>query len=568
MIDQRDSSTEEPHAALRRQAEQSVETRPSDAKVQDPRVLLHELQVHQVELEMQNDALRMTQAELQTALARSSNLFDFAPIPYLTADRQGHIVQANHAAGRLFCEPRGILCRLSLSGFISEDYLHPFETLLEKAFDCSEHHSCEIKLRIAGKSVWVVLKLLSEPDSTVCLIALEDVTEKKSLEQQLADRVHELERADRHKTEFLATLAHELRNPMSPLLMISELLKNNTVEPDRLSWALDMIHRQINHLARLVDDLLDVSRISRGQINLQCEVVNLSGLLREALEMCQPLIDAEHHQLSVRIPAEPVEVMADPVRLVQVVSNLLNNAVKFTAPGGLIELTLETRHGQAIISVKDNGLGIETSLLSHIFEQFGQVDSSAHKASGGLGVGLYLSRALVDLHGGVIDVSSAGLGKGAEFIVRLPLREGSSNAAQENAGTVPQSPISAKRILIVDDNRDAAYGLKLLLCDRGHDVRVAHEGYAALEMAKGFCPELVLLDIGMPGMDGFEVCRRIRSEVWGKDLLVVALSGWGVQELGGQLTEACFSHHLTKPAHLADIEALLQPLSIRAAASP
>ena len=562
MSDERDKPENQPPSSLRQQAEQRIKARLPDEGMQDPRTLLHELQVHQIELEMQNETLRTTQAMLQTALSRTSNLFDFAPIPYLTTDFQGKIDQANHAAARFFDEPRAILTQSNLQSFICDEYLLHFNVLMQKAIASGIGESTEIKLDIGGKMAWVVLNLFREPRLKACLIALEDVTEKKRLEEQVRERIRDLELADRHKTEFLATLAHELRNPMSPLLMIAELLKADVVDPERLSWALKMIHRQIKHLARLVDDLLDVSRISRGQINLKRQVVDLTVLLPEAVEMCQPLIDAAQHQLTVQLPAEPVEVMGDPVRLVQVVSNLLNNAVKFTEPGGQLTLTLDARYGHALITVKDNGLGIDPSLLSHVFEQFGQVDISAEKSKGGLGVGLYLAKALVLLHGGTIKVVSPGLGQGAEFTVQLPLNTATLNAPQATESKALKSSFSLKRILVVDDNRDAAYSLKLVLLDKGHEVCVAHEGYAALELAKVFRPHLVLLDIGMPGMDGYEVCRRIRAEVWGKDMRVVALSGWGDSDDKARTAHVGFDHHLTKPAHLADIEALIQNPSI------
>lgn len=550
-----------PTDTMREQAEQLIEVQPPDRAAQDPRTLLHELQVHQIELEMQNDALQVTKVELQAALARASNLFDFAPMPYLTADLQGRILQANHAAGRLFNEPRTILCQLNLHRFISVEHQPLFDALLQKTIESGCCESGEIKLNIGGDKLWVVLNIHRDLSHKTCLIALEDVTEKKQLEQQVRERVRELEQADRRKTEFLATLAHELRNPMSPLLMIADLLQGDKVDQERLSWAMSMIHRQVKHLARLVDDLLDVSRINRGQINLKRRVVDLRHLLREAVEMCQPLIDAEHHQITVDLPEQPVEVMGDPVRLVQVVSNLLTNAIKFTSPEGQLALTLDVRCAHAIINVKDNGLGIDSALLGHVFEQFGQLDTSTEKSKGGLGVGLYLARALVLMHGGTIEVCSPGLGKGSEFTAKLPLHEAPGSLAQTSPNPGTTSTLSLRRILVVDDNRDAAYGLKLLLADKGHEVCVAHDGYAALELAKVFRPELILLDIFMQGMDGYEVCCRIREEVWGKGLLIIALSGFGASETRHRAVRAGFDHYLTKPIELAQIESLMQTWS-------
>lgn len=246
----------------------------------------------------------------------------------------------------------------------------------------------------------------------------------------------------------------------------------------------------------------------------------------------------------------------------QVVSNLLNNAIKFTEPGGQLTLRLDARNGHAFIVVRDNGLGIDPSQLSRVFGQFEQLDNSTIKSKGGLGVGLYLAKALVVLHGGMIEVASSGLGQGAEFTVRLPLHAATPIAPQASESKALGPSLCLRRILVVDDNQDAALSLKLSLMDKGHDVCVAHEGRAALELAKVFRPHLVLLDIGMPGMDGYEVCRRIRAEVWGKDMLVVALSGWGEPDDKARTAQVGFDHHLTKPAHVADIEALIQNPSI------
>jgi PAS domain S-box-containing protein len=390
--------------------------------------------------------------------------------------------------------------------------------------------------------------------ATIC----RDITDRKRLEQEIRDRNDALEKADRRKTEFLAMLAHELRNPLTPMLMVAQLLKDGRLDQAQQDWSFNVIERQTKHLAKLVDDLLDVSRISEGKINLDLKRVDLNGLLEEAIEMCRPHIEAAHHQLSVHLPPEPVSVEGDPVRLVQVVSNLLNNAAKFTPPNRQLWLTLEKGHDQAVITVGDNGMGIDPSRMEHVFGLFDQVEHSTNTNNGGLGIGLYLSRTLLQMQGGTIEATSQGPDKGCEFVVRLPLVQAAQNPAQSADTGREQAKVASMKILVADDNVDGANSLRLLFQHNGHQVRMAHDGRAALEQAKDFQPELILLDIGMPGMDGYEVCRQIRSQDWGQKITLVALTGWGQSTDKQQAYEAGFDHHLTKPVKIGELEALLQ----------
>ena len=319
---------------------------------------------------------------------------------------------------------------------------------------------------------------------------------------------------DRRKDEFLATLAHELRNPLAPIRNALQILKMPRVDAETVERSRDMMERQVHHLVRLVDDLLDVSRVMRGKIELRRERVELATVVARAVETVQPLVDAQGHQLSVRLPSESLPLDADPVRLAQVVGNLLTNAAKYTEPNGRIWLTAERDGDMAVLRVRDTGIGIAPHMLPRIFELFVQVDHASTKAQGGLGIGLTLVKNLVEMHNGTVEARSEGLGKGSEFVVRLPL---SAQALDQDHGREagqqahqPPSP-SGYRLLVVDDNQDAANSLAMLLELQGHEVRVAYSGVAALEMTKTYTPDVVFLDIGMPGMDGYEVARRIAA---------------------------------------------------------
>jgi PAS domain S-box-containing protein len=380
--------------------------------------------------------------------------------------------------------------------------------------------------------------------------------EKRRDEQALRD-------ADRRKDEFLATLAHELRNPLSPIRSSLQILKMPRVDAETIKRSRDMMERQVQHLVRLVDDLLDVSRVMRGKIELRKEPVELATLVARAVETAQPLLDTQGHQLNVRLPAESLLLDADPVRLTQVIGNLLTNAAKYTDPNGQIGLTAERDGETAVLRVQDNGIGIAPDMLRHIFALFVQVDHAATRSQGGLGIGLTLVKNLVEMHGGAIEAHSAGLGKGSEFVVRLPIlaKRSERESGRDNGelAHVPPPP-SGYRVLIVDDNEDAANSLAVLLRLQGHEVGVAYSGMAALEMTKAGAPDVVFLDIGMPGMDGCEVARRLRQQPGLEHVVLVALTGWGQQEDRRRTAAAGFNHHLVKPPEPKALEVLLSDL--------
>ncbi len=364
-----------------------------------------------------------------------------------------------------------------------------------------------------------------------------------------------LQAADRRKDEFLATLGHELRNPLAPLRHALDILRKR---PDREDAAdiLDMMDRQMSHLLRLIDDLLDISRVSEGKIELRREHVQVSEAVRLGLEISQPLIESAGHTLDVDLPAEPLWLDADLTRISQVVGNLLNNAAKYTPEGGVISLAVRADAADAVILVADNGIGIPPEMLSQVFELFTQVDANLDRSRGGLGIGLALVKQLVELHGGEISAASPGLGRGAVFTVRLPR----AAPPLQPAAPQPAQPSQATqrlKVLVVDDSLEISHTLGWMLEELGHDFQLAHDGKTALETAKAFMPDTVLLDIGLQGMDGYAVCKAFRREEAFRGVPIIAHTGWGQGRDKSRAAEAGFDHYLVKPVALGDLEKLL-----------
>lgn len=359
--------------------------------------------------------------------------------------------------------------------------------------------------------------------------------------------------ADQRKDEFLATLGHELRNPLAPIATGLHLLHSSPHADQRMDSVLSAMDRQVAHLIRLVDDLLEISRITRGLVEVRHEPVDLTFVVRSAIETSRPTIEAARHQLEVSLPLEAVTVDGDSVRLTQVVANILTNAAKYTNPGGQIRITLTRWPDRASISVRDNGIGIPAEHLSSVFEMFTQVDRSSRRTQGGLGIGLTLVRTLVAMHGGRVEAKSAGAGQGSEFIVELPLAMGQVAVARR----VNDMRLPPRRILVVDDNRDAAETLTKLLCRLGASARVVFTGRAALAILDEFDPETLLLDIGMPGMDGYELARRVRMDPRHRRRQLIALTGWGQERDQEKSRAAGFDHHLIKPPDIEKLRDLL-----------
>jgi signal transduction histidine kinase len=388
-----------------------------------------------------------------------------------------------------------------------------------------------------------------------------EVAERKRAEAQLQD-------AARRKDEFLAILAHELRNPLSAIHNGVQLMQTGVMPTERIEWVRELLGRQVNHLTRLIDDLLDVRRITSGSVRLQCEPLDLESVLRQSIEAVRPLIDQRRHTLRVRIPSSSLYVDADLVRLTQVFINLLTNAAKYTPDSGAVEITLETDIAQpswAVIRVRDSGTGIEPAMLERVFELFAQVNPTAARTHSGLGIGLSLVRALVELHRGTVRAVSDGLGRGSEFIVRLPLLQAVPNGVSRRDSAAAFAALPPLKLLIIDDNVDTAIGLAVHLREAGqHLVRLAQTGRAGIAMAEEFEPEIVLLDIGLPDIDGYEVARLLRADRRFTDVPLIALTGFGGDADRARAESAGFRSYLVKPV---PYEVLSEVLAQHAAAA-
>jgi signal transduction histidine kinase len=376
------------------------------------------------------------------------------------------------------------------------------------------------------------------------------------MRRQAADALRE---ADRRKDEFLAMLAHELRGPLAPLSNMLEVMKRAGGKQELIQQACGTMERQLGQLVRFVDDLLDVSRITRNKLVLRKERAELASVIQQAIETSRPLAQASRHEVGLTLPAQPIYLDADPVRLAQVFTNLLNNACKYTEPGGRIRLSAEPAGGDVVVRVSDTGLGIPPEQLASIFEMFTQVDRSLERAQGGLGIGLTLVKRLVELHGGTVQAFSEGPGRGSEFVVRLPVLL-AQPTDDRPAAAARREPAGARRVLVVDDNPDSLESLAMLLSISGNETRTAHDGLEALAEAEGFRPELVLLDIGLPKLNGFDAARRIREQPWGKEMVLVALTGWGQDAHRRKAKESGFDLHMVKPVALESLKELLASL--------
>jgi len=475
------------------------------------------------------------------------------------------IVQSwNAAAERLFGYAAAEAVGRHISFIIPPDRLSEEDLIISSLKNGRrvDHFETE-RLRSDGRRILVSLTVSPVHDADGRVIGaskiVRDITERKRAEAEREKLVTDLSDADRRKNEFLAMLAHELRNPLAPISNAARALRIGPTDEKTLRTASAMLERQVTQMSRLVEDLLDMSRISRGRIDLRRERVALAPIVDQAIEASRTLCESMHHELTVSLPTGPVYLDADPARLAQVIGNLLNNACKFTDPGGRLRLTVEVESEEAVIRVGDNGIGIEPAHLSGLFEMFRQVDTSLERSRDGLGIGLTLVKTLVEMHGGSVEAHSDGLGRGSEFVVRLPVLADSQRPAP---APVPEAPASRvpRRVLIVDDSEDGAASLAMLLGLDGHETHLAHDGIAALEAADRLRPDAVLLDIGLPGLNGYEVCARLRQQSWGRDLVVIALTGWGQEEDRQRSRDAGFDAHLVKPVDSARLLKLLAEL--------
>jgi PAS domain S-box-containing protein len=494
------------------------------------------------------------------------------------------VIYVNPAFARLVGRERNDLIGRPFAEAVPEGDRNGCLALLDRVFRTGtpenlaeqEHRQVQTRPVYWSYAVWAILGADDRPAGV--MIQVTDTTETALFRQQAtamneallvsATRQHEfaavaeslnvrLQAAVQTRDHFLAVLSHEIRNPLAALSTGLQLLKLAGKGPGTAESCRAMMERQLRLLVRLVDDLLDVSRIATGKLELRKERVDLASVLRDAAEASRPLIDRGGHELTVTPPPDPILLDADPTRLAQVFLNLLNNAAKYSEPGGHIRLSMERDGNEVAVSVRDTGVGIPAAHLPHVFEVFVQVDTAGQRARGGLGIGLSLVKEFVGLHGGRVEAHSDGPGKGSEFVVRLPVAVVSP--ATDRPAVAAERPAGpSRRILVVDDNRDAAESLAMVLGIVGHEVRTAHDGAAAAAAAAEFRPEVILMDLGMPKVDGYEAARRIRAETWGGELFLVALTGWGADSDRRRTHEAGFDRHLVKPV---DPDALTRMLA-------
>jgi CheY-like chemotaxis protein len=402
-----------------------------------------------------------------------------------------------------------------------------------------------------------------------------DISDKQAFEEAQQRTIGEHRRAeealleaDRRKDEFLAVLAHELRNPLAPIRYAVAMARKEGRDEAERAQAQGIIERQVKHMSRLLDDLLDVSRITRGKLLLRRSPVDLATVIAAAQEPARPLMEERQHTLLVKLPQEPIRLVADPVRLAQVLANLLINAAKYTDSGGRIELEASRAGGELAIAVRDNGIGIAAEMMPRVFTVFAQASPALERSDGGLGIGLALARGLIELHGGTVSAHSAGIGKGSEFVVRLPLApmeaegesvgEAGDTTLPGGAGGPSRSAAKPLRLVVADDNRDSAATCAALLEASGHEVSVAHSGREAFDLACRLKPDALLLDIGMPELNGYQLAQRIRATAWGRRAMLIAITGWGMEEDKRRALAAGFDEHLTKPFDPSGLEVLLQ----------
>jgi PAS domain S-box-containing protein len=490
------------------------------------------------------------EAALNAAREQLQLIADSMPAAVALCSRDLRYIWVNRRCAEwLGMAPEEVVGR-PMSQVIGRDNLAAIRPYIERVL-AGEHVQYERLVRYAGMGERWVRNLFSPTrDGSGWISVISDIHERKLMEETLRQ-------AERRKDEFLATLAHELRNPLAPIRNAVAILgKKGSLDPE-LAWSREVIDRQVDQLSRLIDDLLDIARIASGKLLIRKERIPLERAIDMALETSRPHINAAGHRLSVLLPSERVTVEADATRLAQVFSNLLNNAARYTEGQGEISLSAEVEGREVVVSVQDNGIGFPQAVAGRLFEPFSQLMSSNERSHGGLGIGLSLVQGIVALHGGRVEARSAGTGKGSEFIVRLPLPS-FPQPLEEKSDVQAQSPVpvAGVKVLVADDNRDAADSLQRILSLYGHDVQVAYDGTAALKLDQHFGARVAVLDIGMPGANGFEVARSIRQNR-GQDITLIALTGWGQEGDRRRAIEAGFDYHLTKPVDPGALNDLL-----------
>jgi PAS domain S-box-containing protein len=499
--------------------------------------------------------IKNTQEALQQERGFLRQVIDAAPSVIFVRDREGRFLLGNEALAQSYGTSPESLIGLTEENFNpnTDEVAHFYRNDLDVISTGNSKVIPEVKVTHTDGSVhWyntVKIPLIDDDKCNKVLVVATDVTERKRAEEALR-------LADRRKDEFLAMLAHELRNPLAPIRNAVQLLKMQGATDPKLAWSLNVIDRQVTHMTLLLDDLLDVARIMHGKIALKAECFELTDIVNNAIETSRPLIESRGQELIISQTATSQWIEGDHVRLAQVLSNLLNNAAKYTSEGGKITLSVTRDGSDAIIEVRDTGIGISPDILPHVFDLFTQADRSLAHSQGGLGLGLTLVRRLVEIHGGTVTAASAGIGKGSSFMVRLPalLMESSTT---ESVLTKSALPMPNLRILVVDDYADAAESLAMLLQTEGHEVETADCGMKAIEQAQVFHPQVVLLDIGLPDLDGYEVAKRLRVLPETRDAILIALTGYGQTEDHERSQSAGFNHHLLKPLDFEKLSGLL-----------
>lgn len=499
--------------------------------------------------------------------------FEYAACGLVTTDVNGTIRRANST----FCKWLGF----SNDELIEKKKIQELFTVGGRFF----HHThwapllqlqgsvAEIQMDLVthdGKSLPMLINVVRQKqgDKSFDQLAFFVATDRKNFErelistrQKLSESNQQLSIADRRKDEFLATLAHELRNPLAPIRNILEIMRVKETNDPFMHWSRDMIERHVAQMTHLVDDLMESARISQGRLELRKQRLNLVELIQNAIESSHALMEKSKHIFTVIKSETPLYVDADATRIIQIISNLLTNAAKYTPENGTISLRAFQDGDEAVLSVTDSGIGIAPEQLFNIFTMFSQLTPALERSQGGLGIGLALVHGLVKLHGGTIVAHSEGDGKGSEFIVRLPLSNSLEEAIPTVENSVPFIGVS-KRILVIDDNIDAAESLAMLLEITGHISRTANDGLTGLKVAEEFIPQIILLDIGLPDINGYEVAERIRQQPWGKDLCLIATTGWGQDKDKDLAKSAGFNEHLTKPIDFQQLNSLLQEISV------
>jgi PAS domain S-box-containing protein len=542
---------------LRRRAEERWKERaprePRDNR-RDAQRLLQELEVHQIELEMQNEELLAARQEVEAALGRYTEIFDFAPIAYFVLAPDGIIRELNLAGGRLLGRDRSHLVGRPVAAFVPNEQREAFAARLGRVFARSDGDQPErFDLTLVGtgpaREVHVTGANL-DGGAPMALCAMEDITDRRRAEAALGAET-------RNKDAFLAVLSHELRNPLSPIRHGVDLLLTDATLGERARDVVPVIDRQVDHLCRLVDDLLDLTRISAGKIHLQWERLEVGEIVRRTMDDYRRTFEEKRIRLEARFGSDLLWVDGDRTRLAQVLGNLLGNAVKFTPRDGQVDVLIQRRGAQVEIAVRDTGAGIEPELRERLFQPFAQGPQDVGRTQGGLGLGLWMAKSLIELHHGLLEVASDGASRGATFTIRLPLK-----AAPVPAPATPRAEAPRRRILVIEDNVDAADMLRTLLELEGHEVQVAYDGPTGLDVAGRSQPDIILCDIGLPGMDGCAVAQAVRADDRLRRAYLVALSGYALPEDLQRAADAGFDTHIAKPASVETLRAVL------AAASP